>query len=91
MRLKLAGGDRSKGSGVLCADAHDLSFNYKALCERVARLGLAYSLVRALRDLIRHPEVRTLPNIAIALSGVIFLVVGAMSWFSSAFQHNAAL
>jgi hypothetical protein len=30
MRLKLAGGDRSKGSGVLCADAHELSFNYPA-------------------------------------------------------------
>src|SRR6266567_2459267 len=25
-RLKLAGGDRSKGSGVLCAGAHELSF-----------------------------------------------------------------
>ncbi len=29
-RLKLAGGDRSKGSGVLCADQHKLSFNYTA-------------------------------------------------------------
>jgi hypothetical protein len=27
MRLKLAGGDRSKGIGVLCAGAHELSFN----------------------------------------------------------------
>ena len=27
MRLKLAGGDRSKGNGVLCAGAHELSFN----------------------------------------------------------------
>jgi len=26
-RLKLAGGDRFKGNGVLCAGAHDLSFN----------------------------------------------------------------
>ena len=53
--------------------------------------GLAYALVRAVRDLIRHPEVRTLPNIVIALAGAIFLVVGALSWFSSSFQHNAAL
>ncbi len=29
-RLKLAGGDRSKGSGVLCAGAHELSFNETA-------------------------------------------------------------
>ena len=29
-RLKLPGGDRFKGSGVLCADAHELSFNYAA-------------------------------------------------------------
>ncbi len=29
-RLKLAGGDRSKGSGVLCAGAHELSFIYTA-------------------------------------------------------------
>ena len=28
MRLKLAGGDRFKGSGVLCAGAHELSFNH---------------------------------------------------------------
>ncbi len=27
MRLKLAGADRSKGNGVLCAGAHELSFN----------------------------------------------------------------
>ena len=27
IRLKLAGGDRSKGSGVLCAGTHELSFN----------------------------------------------------------------
>ena len=26
-RLKLAGGGRSKGNGVLCAGAHELSFN----------------------------------------------------------------
>ena len=36
-RLKLAGGDRSKGSGVLCAGAHELSFDYTARSERVAR------------------------------------------------------
>ena len=30
MRLKLAGGDRFKGSGVLCAGARELSFNYTA-------------------------------------------------------------
>jgi hypothetical protein len=36
-RLKLAGADRSKGSGVLCAGAHELSFSYTAPCERVAR------------------------------------------------------
>jgi len=37
MRLKLSGGDRLKGSGVLCAGAHELSFNYTAPCGRVAR------------------------------------------------------
>src|SRR6266550_2578488 len=36
-RLKLAGGDRFKGSGVLCAGAHELSFTYKAHGGRVAR------------------------------------------------------
>ena len=36
-RLKLAGGDRLKGSGVLCAGAHELSFNDIAPCGRVAR------------------------------------------------------
>jgi hypothetical protein len=36
-RLKLAGGDRSKGSGVLCAGAHELSFNDTARAGRVAR------------------------------------------------------
>ena len=36
-RLKLPGGDRFKGNGVLCAGAHELSFNYPAPCERVAR------------------------------------------------------
>ena len=36
-RLKLAGGDRSKGTGVLCASAHELSFSYTAPCERDAR------------------------------------------------------
>ena len=37
MRLKLAGGDRSKGSGVLCAGAHQLSFNHTAWSGPVAR------------------------------------------------------
>jgi len=37
MRLKLPGGDRPKGSGVLCARAHELSFNYTAPCGHVAR------------------------------------------------------
>ena len=37
MRLKLTGGDRSKGSGVLCASAHELSFNHTAPGGRVAR------------------------------------------------------
>jgi hypothetical protein len=36
-RLKLAGGDRSSGSGVLCAGAHELSFNNTARGGRVAR------------------------------------------------------
>jgi len=36
-RLKLPGGDRFKGIGVLCAGAHKLSFNYTARGERVAR------------------------------------------------------
>ena len=37
MRLKLAGDDRSKGSGVLCAGAHELSFKGGCPCGRVAR------------------------------------------------------
>ncbi len=36
-RLKLPGGDRFRGSGVLCAGAQELSFNYGALGRRVAR------------------------------------------------------
>jgi len=36
-RLKLTGGDRSKGVGVLCAGAHELSFNDTARGGRVAR------------------------------------------------------
>jgi len=36
-RLKLAGGGRSKGDGVLCAGAHELSFNVTARGGRVAR------------------------------------------------------
>ena len=37
LRLKLSGGDPFKGSGVLCAGAHGLSFNCTAPCGRVAR------------------------------------------------------
>jgi len=36
-RLKLAGGDRFKRIGVLCAGAHELSFNYRCAGGRVAR------------------------------------------------------
>ena len=36
-RLKLAGGDRSRGSGVLCAGARELSFNDRCADARVAR------------------------------------------------------
>jgi len=36
-RLKLAAADRFKGTGVLCAGAHELSFNCTALGGRVAR------------------------------------------------------
>ncbi len=36
-RLKLTGGDRSKGTGVLCAGAHELSFTRTARAGRVAR------------------------------------------------------
>jgi hypothetical protein len=36
-RLKLPGGDRIKGNGVLCAAAHELSFNDTARDGRVAR------------------------------------------------------
>jgi len=35
-RLKLTGGNRFEGSGVLCAGAHELSFNYIAPGGRVA-------------------------------------------------------
>jgi hypothetical protein len=37
MRLKLAGGDRLKGIGVLCAGAHELSLDYRCAGGRVAR------------------------------------------------------
>jgi len=37
MRLKLAGGDRFKGTGVLCAGAHELTFNDRCADGRVAR------------------------------------------------------
>ena len=36
-RLKLAGGERFKGTGVLCAGAHELSFNNTAPGGRGAR------------------------------------------------------
>ncbi len=36
-RLKLAGGDRFKGTGALCAGGHQLSFDIIAPCGRVAR------------------------------------------------------
>ncbi len=36
-RLKPPGGDRLKGSGVLCAGAHELSFNCTTRDGRVAR------------------------------------------------------
>ncbi len=36
-RLKLAGGDRFKGSGVLCAGGEELSFNDTPRRGRVAR------------------------------------------------------
>ena len=36
-RLKLAGGDRFNGTGMLCAGAHELSFNDTARGGRVAR------------------------------------------------------
>jgi len=36
-RLKLTGGDRHKGNGVLCPRGHELSFNYTAPCGQVAR------------------------------------------------------
>jgi len=37
MRLKLAGGDRLKGTGVLCAGSHELAFTDTARGGRVAR------------------------------------------------------
>ena len=36
-RLKLPGGDRFRGSGVLCPGGHELSFNGTAPRGRVAR------------------------------------------------------
>jgi hypothetical protein len=36
-RLKLAGGDGSNGSGVLCPGGHELTFNTTEPCGRVAR------------------------------------------------------
>jgi hypothetical protein len=37
MRLKLAGGDRLKGSGVLCPGGHGTFVHYSCAGERVAR------------------------------------------------------
>ncbi len=42
-RLKLAGADRFKGSGVLCASAHEPSFNDTA---RGGRVGRSLSAIR---------------------------------------------
>ena len=36
-RLKLTGGDRSKGNGALCPGGHELSFNDGWVGQRVAR------------------------------------------------------
>ncbi len=36
-RLKLTGGDRSKGSRVLCAGTHQLSFKHSCAGGRLAR------------------------------------------------------
>ena len=36
-RLKLTGGDRSKGSRVLCPSVRQLTLNIMTPCERVAR------------------------------------------------------
>jgi len=36
-RLKLAGGDRFRGSGVLCPSARQLTLNIMTPCGRVAR------------------------------------------------------
>jgi len=36
-RLKLAGGDRFRGTGVLCPGGHELSFNETARSGRIAR------------------------------------------------------
>jgi hypothetical protein len=36
-RLKLTGGDRFKGNGVLCPSGRELPFSYTAPCGRVAR------------------------------------------------------
>jgi len=36
-RLKLPGGDRFKGTGVLCAGAHELSFSYRCARGHCAR------------------------------------------------------
>ena len=36
-RLKLTGGERLQGSGVLCAGAHQLTLNHRCAAARVAR------------------------------------------------------
>jgi len=40
-RLKLAGGDRSNGTGVLCPGGHEITFSITAPCGRVARSSSA--------------------------------------------------
>src|SRR5207245_5431173 len=53
-RLNLAGGDRSKGNGVLCAVAHELSFNLQ-MCWRASRPQLKRD---PLGSSTLHPSVR---------------------------------
>ena len=52
---------------------------------------LAYAVVRAVRDLVRQPELRIPANIAVALAGLISLLAGAWWWYVGMSQHNAAL
>ena len=52
---------------------------------------LAYAVVRAVRDLVRQPELRIPANITVALAGLIGLLAGAWWWYVGMSQHNAAL